>query len=61
MPDGMSMLGHVGREHAARLAPLMDAGVAFGAWVSAARIDPAHIDRPGVDIAIERRQMAEVF
>lgn len=50
----MAMIGHVPRDQAARLAPLMDQGVAFAAEVAWCRIDPDHTDRPGIDIAIRR-------
>lgn len=48
------MIGHISRDNAARLAPLMDSGVQFAAEVSWCRINPAHLDRPGIDIAITR-------
>lgn len=50
----MAMIGHIGRQHAAKLAPLMDSGVEFSAEVSWCRIDPDHFDKPGIDIAIRR-------
>jgi hypothetical protein len=49
-----AMIGHVSRDNAARLAPLMDDGIAFEAWVAQTRIDPQHLDRPGIDIGIAR-------
>lgn len=60
LPDALTMIGHVSRENAARLAPLMDAGIQFVAEVYAVRIDPLHPERPGVDIAIRRRVMEAV-
>lgn len=50
----MAMIGHIDRENAARLAPRMDGGDRFLAEVAWARIDPAHTDRPGIDISITR-------
>jgi hypothetical protein len=50
----MAMIGHVPRDAAARLAARMDAGDRFKAEVAWTRNDPAHTDRPGIDIAIAR-------
>lgn len=55
----LAMIGHVDRANAARLAPHMDAGLRFQAWIASVRISPAHPDRPGIDIGI-RRVAAEV-
>lgn len=50
----MAMIGHISRDNAARLAPLMDSGVRFAAEIAGTRIHPNHIDRPGIDVAIAR-------
>lgn len=50
----MAMIGHVPRDDAVRLAARMDAGDEFVAEVAWCRIDPAHTDRPGIDIAVAR-------
>jgi len=50
----LGMVGHVSKETAARLAPLMDADVPFRGSVAAVRVDPWHPDRPGVSVSIER-------
>ena len=55
----MAMIGHVPRDQAARLAPRMDAGDRFIAEVSWCRIDPAHTDKPGIDIAVARVVQSE--
>lgn len=55
----LAMIGHVPRDTAAKLAPRMDEGVAFEAWVRDVRIDPKHMDRPGIDIAVVRAENAE--
>lgn len=54
----LAMIGHVSRDNAARLAPLMDDGIAFECWVAQTRINPEHLDRPGIDIAITRAPVA---
>lgn len=50
----MAMIGHIDRENAARLAPRLDAGDRFLAELAWVRIDPAHTDRPGIDVSIAR-------
>lgn len=50
----MAMIGHLSREIAARIAPRLDAGDQFLAEVYWVRIDPDHLDRPGIDISIAR-------
>lgn len=50
----MAMIGHVPRDQAARLAPLMDSGIEFVAEVAWCRIDPAHYDKLGIDVAVRR-------
>lgn len=50
----LAMIGHIPRDVAARLAPRMDAGDRFIAEVGQVRIDPAHLDRPGIDIVVAR-------
>jgi hypothetical protein len=54
----MAMIGHVPRDIAARLAPLLDQGVRFHTHISDVRINPAHMDRPGIDIAVQRVEVA---
>lgn len=54
----LAMIGHVSRDNAARLAPLMDDGIAFECWVAQTRINPEHLDHPGIDIAITRAPVA---
>jgi hypothetical protein len=46
------MIGHLPRPLAARLAPLLDADETWQAEVESVRIDPDHLDRPGIDIHI---------
>jgi hypothetical protein len=53
-----TMIGHVPRELAARLAPRMDEGIAFSVAIKAVYVDPAHEDRPGIEIRVSR-EMAE--
>ena len=50
----LAMIGHVPRDLAAQLAPEMDAGAIFAAAVADVRINPKHMDRPGIDIKVER-------
>lgn len=47
------MVGHVPRDLAARLAPLMDAGVQVRGWVDFVRIMPGKESNPGLTIGIE--------
>lgn len=54
----MAMIGHVSRDNAARLAPLLDQGVRFVVEVAGARIHPDHLDKPGIDIAIARAEVS---
>lgn len=56
VPSIGAMIGHCSRIIAARLAPSMDAGVKFLAWVHWVRIDPEHPDNPGIDIAFRRAE-----
>ena len=50
----MAMIGPLARDVAARIAPLIDDGVRFHAEIHGTRINPDHLDRPGIDIAITR-------
>lgn len=50
----MAMIGHLSREIAARLAPRLDAGDRYEVKVSWVRINPDHLDRPGIDLSICR-------
>lgn len=50
----VGMLGHLPKELAAELAPLMDAGTIVAAEVAAVRVMPGHEDRPGVSIAVRK-------
>jgi hypothetical protein len=54
-------VGHIPRKTAEILAPMMDDDVPLVAWVTWVRIDPDHTDRPGLDIAIERKEREELF
>lgn len=54
----MAMIGHLARDVAARLAPLLDQGVKFHSYLSGVRINPNHMDRPGIDVAIARAEVA---
>ncbi len=45
-------VGHIPKELAARWAPRMDAGFTVTASVVAVPVDPDHIDRPGLEIAV---------
>lgn len=47
------MIGHVGREHAAKWAPKLDAGETPRCWVESVRVKQGHEDRPGIDIRTE--------
>lgn len=47
------MVGHVPRDLAARLAPLMDAGAQVRAWVDFVRIMPGKESNPGLTIGVE--------
>lgn len=49
-----SMIGHVPKDLAAELAPIMDAGVPVAAEVVDIRVNPDHPDRPGCSIAVRR-------
>lgn len=49
-----AMLGHVPANLAARLAPLMDEGQTWVAWVKEVVVDYRHIDKPGIEIAVRR-------
>jgi len=50
----MAMIGHCAREVAALIAPRMDAGERFQADVAWVRINPEHMDRPGISIDVRR-------
>ena len=54
----MAMIGHVDRHNAARLAPLLDQGIRFHTSITGVRINPNHMDRPGIDVSISRVQAA---
>lgn len=56
--DEMAMIGHLSRDIAARLAPLLDQGVRFTSQLCGVRINPEHMDRPGIDVAIARAEVA---
>lgn len=49
-----SMIGHIPRDLAARLAPSLDRGDDWQATVSAVLVDPEHPDRPGLEVTIQR-------
>lgn len=46
----MGKIGHITRPLAGRLAPLLDAGQRWEAWLTQLRFDPNHPERPGIDI-----------
>lgn len=50
----MAMIGHLSREIAARIAPRLDGGARYVSVVHWVRIDPDHLDRPGIDVSIAR-------
>lgn len=56
MGRGSSMIGHVPRDLAARLAPSLDRGDVWSARIGAVLVDPEHPDRPGVEVMLERLQ-----
>lgn len=47
------MLGHLSKEVAARLAPLMDSGTTYVATVYQVRVSPENPNNPGLDILLE--------
>jgi hypothetical protein len=49
-----TMIGHVDRHLAARLAPRMDSGMEFNAVVKAVYVHPDNPDNPGIDIRLTR-------
>lgn len=51
-----SMIGHVPRDLAARLAPSIDRGDVWAARIAAVLVDPEHPDRPGVEVVLSRVQ-----
>jgi hypothetical protein len=48
------MIGHLSRENAAKIAPLLDEGVQFSCYLNWVRIAHDHLERPGVDISIRK-------
>lgn len=48
------MIGHLSREHAAIIAPMMDAGRHFAAHVHRCKILPSQPQNPGIEIAVTR-------
>lgn len=48
------LLGHLPKDLAARLAPLMDDGERWEADISSVDVHPDHRDRPGLSISIRR-------
>jgi hypothetical protein len=55
---GRTMIGHVPRDLAAKLAPSLDRGDEWTARVMHVLVDPEHPDRPGVEVALERLRLA---
>jgi hypothetical protein len=47
-----AMVGHLPKNVAAKLAPALDSGLRFHTSVFAVAVDPAHLDRPGLEIRI---------
>lgn len=54
------MLGHLDRATAAKVAPQLDAGKAFAAWVDAVLVEPSNPDNPGVRITLKALTAQEV-
>lgn len=50
------MVGHLTRPVAARLAPELDDGAIWQGVVEFVKINHDHLDRPGIEIHLERRQ-----
>lgn len=50
----IGFVGHITKALAARLAPELDAGVVWQAWVSYLKINEVRPDRPGLEIQLER-------
>lgn len=51
-------IGHIPKELAARWAPRLDAGWTASASVVAVPVNPDHIDRPGLEIAVHLHEPA---
>lgn len=51
---GRSMIGHVPRDLAERVAPSLDRGDRWDARVASVLVQPEHSDRPGVEVTAER-------
>lgn len=49
----VGMLGHLPKEIAARLAPCLDAGETWQAYLRPIRIHPDNPEQPGADVAVE--------
>lgn len=47
-------IGHVPRDLAAKLAPHLDAGERWKCEIGAVLIHPDHLDRPGIDLLIQK-------
>jgi hypothetical protein len=53
------MIGHLSRENAAKIAPLLDEGALFSCYLNWVRVAVDHVERPGVDISIQRVKKEE--
>lgn len=49
------MVGHITRPIAARLAPQLDDGIIWTAYVDTVRVSPDHPNRPGLEIHLTRK------
>jgi len=56
-----AMIGHVPAALAARLAPLLDDGEKWGAFIYNVDIDPNHPRNPGLSLSVERYDDGEPF
>lgn len=48
------MIGHLPRDLAAKLAPIIDDGMRWSGMVKSVYINPDHPDRPGIAIVVEQ-------
>lgn len=53
------MVGHIPKVMAARIAPEMDAGVPWAAYVRNILISPANPNQPGIEITIQRARVQQ--
>lgn len=55
----VGMIGHLPAEVAARLAPCLDAGETWQAWLQGVRISPEAPEQPGVSVHVEKVERDE--